>query len=586
MELAIPFLALGGMYIISNAKKKRVAAPEEFENMGQSTNYLPNVNVLPKNYPVLNETEIDNSVQHYPNPNAATDKYFNQNTYENRVQNKQSVGNNMQDIHSLTGGYVNTDEFKHNNMVPFNGRKVRGSTYNSSVSESVLDNMNGSGSQYTQKAEQAPLFKPEDNMSWTHGAPNQNDFFQSRVNPGMKINNVKPFESEYVGPGLNKGFSAEGSGGFNSGMDSRDKWLPPTVDELRVVTNPKLEYELSNHEGPASSYIKNIGLMGKMEKNLPDTYFENTKDRWLTTTGQEKGQTLRSIQEQGIVKRPNNPDNYTGSAGPGHGEKAYIKGNYEQSTRIQNAAENLSIASSMGKGPSGNVGDKQSYKILKNNRSYTSEQSFVGGISGAIGAVIAPIMDFVRPSLKEETVANVRIFGDVSTRVPESYVFNPADKTTTTIKETTMYAPTFNINNQKEGTYLNNYTPLENNQRATTLCEYTGIAGSDFGERNYGAEYRQHNNEVKPLTIHNRINQGGTQMFNQTMNLTTQKSDTSICNNRDNAPTKPASIPSKERQGVLNHGRYEQSYDSERINTSLLDAFKKNPYTHSLSSIA
>jgi hypothetical protein len=119
----------------------------------------------------------------------------------------------------------------------------------------------------------------------------------------MKNNNVKPFDSVFVGPGLDKGYTVNGTGGYNSGMEARDKWLPYTVDEMRVATNPKLEYKLINHEGPANSYIKNAATtqtMGRVEKQRPDTFFINTQDRWLTTTGAEKGETLRSIQEMGV----------------------------------------------------------------------------------------------------------------------------------------------------------------------------------------------------------------------------------------------------------------------------------------------
>ena len=177
-------------------------------------------------------------------------------------------------------------------MVPFNGGKVKGYTYNADIAESQLDNMIGSGSTNIKKIEQAPLFKPEDNISWAYGTPNNSDFYQSRQNPVNRNNNVKPFETVMVGPGLNKGYGVSGSGGYNSGMESRDKWLPPTVDELRVETNPKLEYELVNHEGPANSYIKTAATtstMGRVEKQRPDTYFINSQDRWLTTTGAEKG---------------------------------------------------------------------------------------------------------------------------------------------------------------------------------------------------------------------------------------------------------------------------------------------------------
>jgi hypothetical protein len=85
------------------------------------------------------------------------------------------------------------------------------------------------------------------------------DFYQSRQNPTLKNNMVKPFESVHVGPGLNKGYGSEGSGGFNSGLDSREYWLPKTVDELRVDTNPRQEFSLVDHQGPASSMVKQLG---------------------------------------------------------------------------------------------------------------------------------------------------------------------------------------------------------------------------------------------------------------------------------------------------------------------------------------
>ena len=56
MELAIPFLALGGMYIISNQQSNtcKEKKKETFENMGKKTNYLPNTVIPPQNFPVTN----------------------------------------------------------------------------------------------------------------------------------------------------------------------------------------------------------------------------------------------------------------------------------------------------------------------------------------------------------------------------------------------------------------------------------------------------------------------------------------------------------------------------------------------------
>ena len=89
MEIAIPLIALGGMYVISNQKNENCVDKEinknrgeNFTNMGIRTNlgvrrsetYLPNMNIPPQNYPVSNINQLVDTVHEYPNPNVATDK--------------------------------------------------------------------------------------------------------------------------------------------------------------------------------------------------------------------------------------------------------------------------------------------------------------------------------------------------------------------------------------------------------------------------------------------------------------------------------------------------------------------------------
>ena len=593
MELAIPLLALGGMYIISNqSKTSNKQSQENYTNMGSKPNYLPNTNIPPQNFPVSNINEVISTVQQYENPNAATDKYFNQNTYEQRVRHGLPVGQNIQQIHSLTGNYLESEQFKHNNMVPFNGGKVKGYTYNADTAETILDNMIGNGSQIQKKIEQAPLFKPEENVQWAFGTPNNSDFYQSRVNPGTKNNNVKPFESEYVGPGLNQGYGSAGSGGFNSGMESRDSWLPKTVDQLRVDTNPKLEYELINHEGPAQSMIKNVGIIGRVEKQHPDTFFINSQDRWLTTTGLEKGETLRPIEELGIIKRHDIVSNYTGPAGSGDKKATYTQENFEASKRNQlDSSSCVNHSNSVGHGPHNDKDNfHKSHTNYNNNRSTMKQpDTFRSGFSGAIGAAIAPIMDIFKPTRKEEVTQNIRIYGEAGSTVPQSYVLNPNDTTNTTIKETTLYSPGFNINNQKESSYVNNYSTPDLTQRDTTSCNYSGSAGgvaAQYGDMNYESAYRQHNNEIKSSTIGNRANQGGTQIFNQQMHVNLSKEDTTRYDYRLNTPASIIPLPpsSTTYGSVTIPQYYNESNGSERLDGNLLSAFRSNPYTHSLTS--
>ena len=610
MEIAIPLIALGGMYVVSNQsnenctkKEIRQKRQENITNMGirsnlgvRTDNYLPNTNIPPQNFPVSNINQLVDTVQEYPNPNTATDKYFNQNLYEQKVRNHVPVSKNPQEVYSLTGNYLDSAQFKHNNMIPFNGGKVKGRTYDMNINESVLDNMIGSGSQVIKKIEQAPLFKPEQNMQWAYGMPNQSDFYQSRVNPGMKNNNVKPFDTVMVGPGLDQGYGFNGSNGYNSGMEARDKWLPKTVDQLRVDTNPKLEYELLGHEGPADSFNKaaaTVQMIGRVEKQRPDTFFINTQDRWLTTTGAEKGETLRPIQEMGILRRNDIPIDYMGPAGSVDIQAAVAPENYEPSKRHEALTGGINHSRATGQG---NHTDKdmflRSHTNYENNRSTLRQpDTHRSGFSGAIGAVIAPIMDMLKPTRKDETINNVRVYGDAGTSsMVKGPVYNPQDTTSTTIKETTLYSPNFNINNQKEGIYVNNYTAPGNTQRDTTSCEYYTAAGgyaTGFGDMSYEAAYRQHNNDIKSQTIANRPNQGGTQIFNQQMHLTTIKSDSDRMDGRVNPAFSRLSglPPSVNTYGAIRVPQYyNECQMCDRIQPDILTAFKNNPYTHSLTS--
>ena len=603
MELAIPLIALGGMYVVSNQsnenctkKEIKQQRQENFTNMGKSNSviYLPNTNIPPQNFPISNINQLVDTVQEYPNPNAATDKYFNQNLYEQKVRNHKQVSSTIQDVYSLSGNYLNSEQFKHNNMVPFNGGKVKGRTYDMNITESVLDNMVGSGSQVIKKIEQAPLFKPEDNMQWAYGAPNQSDFYQSRVVPGMKNNNVKPFDTIMVGPGLDQGYGINGSNGYNSGMEARDKWLPKTVDQLRVDTNPKLEYELLNHEGPANSFIKNAPtaqMLGRIEKQRPDTYFINTQDRWLTTTGAEKGETLRPIQEMGVVRRNDIVTDYMGPAGAIDVKATTAPQNFEPSKRHEAFQGGVNHSRATGQG---NHTDKdlflRSHTNYENHRSTVKQpETLRSGFSGAIGAVIAPLMDILKPTRKDETINNVRIYGDGGQSVSKGYVYNPQDTTPTTIKETTLYEQNFNINNQKESIYVNNYTSPDNTQRDTTSCEYYTAAGgyaTGYGDMSYDAAYRQHNNDIKSQTIGNRPNQGGTQIFNQQMHLTTIKADSDRLDGRVNPAFSRLSglPPSAQTYGAIRAPQYyNECAGCDRIQPDILSALKSNPYVFSFT---
>jgi len=607
MELAIPLVALGGMYVISNQTQNKEGLKKKsdsFTNMGIRTNlqektpeskfsnYLPNTNVPPQNYPIMNNNELIDNVQEYPNPNKATDKYFNQNVYEQKERAGISISNNIQQFYSLTGDYMDTKMFTHNNMVPFNGAKPKGQIYNNNNAETILDNYVGNGSQVIKKIEQAPLFKPQENVQWTYGMPDMSDFYQSRQNPVNKNNMVKPFESIRVGPGLDKGYIADGSHGFNAGMEARDKWLPKTVDELRVATNPKQEYDLNGLQGPAQTVIKNVGIEGKIEKYRPDTFFINTQDRWLTTTGAEKaGQLVPDY----IVKPStrNETTNYQhGTPNAVLKTASYVPTQNEQTKRIQLEGFDVGHSTATKTAPLQQQlleKNQNSHTNYENNRSVNQQpQIFGSGFSSTIGAVIAPIMDILKPSRKEEYSCNMRVYGNIVGEVPGNYVLTHGDIPNTTIKETTIYQPNGYINSQSDnaGYLVNEQQPITNQRDSVNHDSFMGMS-SKYGNRQYDAVYRQTNSEAKEKTIIGHTNQGNAKHFNPQINVTMSKLDTDRENNRLWAPS--AIIPkgpSVQTYGTIAHvpQYYEQGQGCDRIAPDLLKAFKENPYTHSLTN--
>jgi hypothetical protein len=242
-QLAIPLIALGGLYIISNHEKEEDEEKEGFINeMNNIPQSLP-VKPIAVNYPKLKNISKD-APRYYPSPNQATDKYFNQSVYTKIEQNnpKDSVGGSVQSAVSLTGEKIDKKNFKHNNMIPFFGGKVKGATVSANIAETQLDNMQGAG-------EQAPLFKPHSNMTWANGMPNTSEFMLSRQLPSSKMNNIKPWDEEKVAPGLGLGYTTSASGaGYNAAVEDRNAWLPKTVNQLRYTTNPKVTFPLKTHK--------------------------------------------------------------------------------------------------------------------------------------------------------------------------------------------------------------------------------------------------------------------------------------------------------------------------------------------------
>jgi|LauGreDrversion4_2_1035121.scaffolds.fasta_scaffold00627_8 hypothetical protein len=591
MELAIPGIALGLLYVVTNQNKKS-------ENFTNKSNELPNTDFPNRNYPeeypvTSRETDLTSKLSTVNKFDSGTgvytDKYFNANSVNNIIVDSYKSENKGASYYSLTGDKVDGSYFQHNNMVPFFGSHIRSRHVNENTNESVLDNYVGAGSQTITKKEVAPLFAPSENQQWAHGAPNMTDFYQSRVNPSMRMANVKPFADEKVAPGLGLGYTTQGADGYNSGMMHRETWMPKTADELRVDNNPKpTGLMLIGHEGPAMSktpQISNADNIGLQQKYRPERAWEWGQDRLFTTVGAEKGNTLRSIEIDRETARQTSTTDYIGGAGYNNSAE-YMPGEYMPSHNQQLGEVPIAIANANGR----NYATDADYGIKSklaypNNRTANHQESYFGLVSGSLGAAVAPLLDVLRPSRKSNVIGTLRPYQNPGTKVPESYIFNPADRPAPTIRETTEKSK-FHMNidrNQRGGAYeVAAHQPIDNNRQTTGDFYYAGNAGAGAGTRqmkSYEAEYNQRNNDIKSSTIDGRMVPGNMKLMNGDINMRQASRDDYLKNNRAVAGTMPYQSMDVANMGQLQgQNNLYQNIQMDRNNGEALNALKGNPY--------
>ena len=572
MELVLPALTLGGLYVISKNKDDK--------KEGFSTDK----NVPDVNYPTTNYSD---TVNNFSDPNAPIDQYFESSVHEKvaELDKKKYI--------SLTGERKEKDEFTHNNMQPFFGSTVKQRSYKED-DQSILDNKVGTGSQMFRKKEIAPLFKPEENMHWNHGMPNHSDFIQSRMNPALRMANVKPFEEIRVGPGLDRGFDCQGSGGFNSALEARDEWKPRTVDELRAKNNQKKTFRGVTMGGKHFNNAR--GIEGKVEKNLPERFYVQNGDRFLTTTGAELKPTARAEQMLGNSNRVDTTQAYYG---PGGNQKdnvaTYVDGVYHEPHRVPLPADITQLRNMHAKdaydATDSDFGVK-GYKPLPNERMLTGETSFFGAVSTIAKEVILPLQDLLRPSRKENFIGNLRPTGNAKPEVGNGQV-PYADKPKVTNKEMMIDNDFgFNVGGRHIGGYghLSNPQQVAHTQRATTgnIQDLPGPAGNGAIELNqsYIANYNSKIGDYKETTLTGRINQGNTNMLNHHQNLTSMGKEQRYQHVRAPSTIVKAS-PSIQTYGDYNDRNVKgQTIMCERNNTSGVEILSQNPLSKPIGSFA
>ena len=540
-EIVLASILFGTAYIISNKSNNDVINEEFTES--DSSNIKPNLHKSKLNMKI--DKNLATSMDKYTIPD-----------------------NNI--IPSLT----------HNNMVPFYNNKSNGydsGKYNNF--ESILDNHTGVGSQSIQKEETAQLFKPQDNMQNVWGNQNQNDFLQSRVNESNRFANTKPWEEIK---------DSAGNLGFNSGTEYRDKTMPKSVNDLRTINNPKGEYEL-NYKSPAykpnkskstSSAVETLGT-GKITKHSVNTYHVNNNMEGFGPVSGIGKYGEKSLQMLTNENRDDTSVSYYGVRKDTI-PSTYIHTYKNETNKNHLPSKPLTNINSVGINPSINQNyGKQSYTILNNNRTDNNTDYF-GNIKGHIFTnVVSPIVNTLKYTKKNNHVENPNPIGNINSNVKKPMEYNQYEKPlpTTNRQMTSESINHLNFQKQSSNAYINTNPYLTETQRQTTNQSYIGNAKGNITANTFENVYTKQNMDK---TVENRMPTGNMNLFNSNINVN--------INGRDNTNyrTNSVYIPNHSTSHILGENtKQPQQYEySTTIDESMVEAFKKNPYTHSLNSVA
>jgi hypothetical protein len=355
---------------------------------------------------------------------------------------------------SMTGNPIDRQSFFHNNMVPFFGGTVK-QNIEENVNSTLLENFTGNDPNYQQKKEvkRDDFFQPVANLSNPYGMSNLDGYSLDRYVVGNTRNNQSPVEPIRVGPGLNQGYTAEGSGGFQQ-SNTRDFVLPKTTDEIRVKTNPKVSYEGVVIPG---KHIAKPGKVGVVAKNQPDTFYVNNPDRLFTAVGDTTGPTQRpNVVMKYVNRKTTELKNRVGPAtSAAIGSQAQLKPGFKKSARINHAGAGPRNQNSQGKwainGPNKQIPNdygRNSFKTKPNNRQATGCKMQVSNLSAPNKNARAPNKPNVRHTRKTNVVGNNRYGNFQSSGPNKPTVYDPNDVPRTTIKEQ-------NIDNNNQGYFQN-----------------------------------------------------------------------------------------------------------------------------------
>ena len=336
---------------------------------------------------------------------------------------------------NLTGEQRNNEDFKHNNMTPY----LRGNvTQNTDIERmsNYTDRMSGNDLLRMKKQEVPCLFKPEpNNQVCTKGMKNNDEFLKSRIIDSNSRNNEFPIQQIRVGPGLNRGYSSSGVGGFQQ-FDNQNYARPVDLQNVKPKTDQTSKTFKIPFQGPRTNQVTKRQMQNKIDKNLPERTFEQGKENFFVTGGAITKPTVRSNQNITNTNATMTHIDYKGSA--------------KDNNKIQDLKNDYG---------------KSNVIVYSNERESYETKTTVSNLTSLVSAVVNPLIDTMKNSIKEFLIDAPRQEGMMNPQIPNAVtIHDPNDTTRTTIKETLIHdSEKLNLKGE-DGTY----NMIQDDARTTT----------------------------------------------------------------------------------------------------------------------
>lgn len=326
----------------------------------------------------------------------------------------------------------NGEDFTHNNMVPFyKGNITQDVRMQNRAKEGKLELYTGQFKlNQPQKKECGLFFKPTSGLTNIYGSHEKRDMTRYHPNNTGKKNNELPFEQVNVGPGLNKGFTDQPSGGFHDTV----RIMPKGIEQLRV--DPVLETEGRVKSG--KSRIDKRAMTGQVYRNRPELLVENKNgERNFTTVGAVRGRKLRPTV---VLKDTNRKKSRVviGHAKSSEGKKHRAIPKTQESKRQNFKNTPYRNATKTSAKRHGDYG-KSGFRNRVNNRAVTGQRTHLIGPKGEVNRQKKRMYDKARKTRKQHYTHNARVYGHSGVQKPGmAPAYNPNEwAAKTTIKETT-----------------------------------------------------------------------------------------------------------------------------------------------------